>query len=263
MEWYYVLNGQQVGPVPADQFERLHQSGTITAETPVWHDGMADWQPYQSVRPPPVVQEAARCANCGKPFPTGDMISYQGSWICAACKPVFVQKLKEGIFTPKSGIWRSGRTLVMTREAILPNACVKCNAPDHTRRLARNLYWHHPAIYLLILLSILIYAIVALLVRQRARIEVGLCERHVAQRRWTILVCWLAGLLGAGVLVLGSIRASGVLIGLGIFLLLIALFYGVIKTRIVHPVRIDKEYVRLKGACADYLASFPEWPGPA
>ena len=37
------------------------------------------------------------CQQCGQIFAQNDMIQYQSSWVCAGCKPVFMQKLKEGV----------------------------------------------------------------------------------------------------------------------------------------------------------------------
>jgi len=38
-----------------------------------------------------------RCAECGGTFPDSDMIAFESAWVCAGCKPIFIQKLKEGI----------------------------------------------------------------------------------------------------------------------------------------------------------------------
>jgi uncharacterized RDD family membrane protein YckC len=44
------------------------------------------------------VEQDARaiCAECGKGFSINDMIRYGASYVCATCKPVFMQKLAEG-----------------------------------------------------------------------------------------------------------------------------------------------------------------------
>lgn len=42
--WYYDLNGQPTGPVNADVLSGLLRSGTITAKTLVWTEGMSAWQ---------------------------------------------------------------------------------------------------------------------------------------------------------------------------------------------------------------------------
>lgn len=39
----------------------------------------------------------AICSQCGRFFPQDQVIAYDDKMICAACKPMFVQKLKEGV----------------------------------------------------------------------------------------------------------------------------------------------------------------------
>jgi len=43
--WYYLMdNGQQEGPVPLSQVKQLVSSGSLHAESYLWHDGMEDWK---------------------------------------------------------------------------------------------------------------------------------------------------------------------------------------------------------------------------
>jgi uncharacterized RDD family membrane protein YckC len=101
MNWHYAEQARQVGPVSDAQFAELVRAGTINADTLVWHEGMPDWLPYRNVRSdvnpsgPPAGAEAT-CAECGKTFPTDEMIAHGNVRICANCKPVFMQKLSEG-----------------------------------------------------------------------------------------------------------------------------------------------------------------------
>ncbi len=50
MDWYYAKNGQKVGPVDDVEFDRLGQWGVIRGDSLVWHSGMANWQPYRTLR---------------------------------------------------------------------------------------------------------------------------------------------------------------------------------------------------------------------
>jgi uncharacterized RDD family membrane protein YckC len=59
----------------------------------------------------------AVCQECGKSFSPSDMMRYGNLWVCAGCKPVFVQKLKEGHSMPGvmeyAGFWiRFGAKLI-------------------------------------------------------------------------------------------------------------------------------------------------------
>lgn len=115
--WYYAENGEQRGPVADPDFEALIQTGKINSETLVWREGQAEWLPFRIVRPggaPPPVNAAPAadgvfCSECGNRFPPGDVIQYNGVNVCAACKPVFVQKLREGVHVGSSmeyaGFW--------------------------------------------------------------------------------------------------------------------------------------------------------------
>src|SRR6478609_9496771 len=88
------------------------------------------------------------------------------------------------------GIYREGLFLVVpVQGASLPARCVVCNAPAHTR-LHRKLYWHPAGYYLLILISALIYVIVAVIVRKRAHFELGLCDQHAGRRRLGLWLGW-------------------------------------------------------------------------
>ena len=60
MDWYYAEDENRIGPLSDERFRGLIKGGTITDETLVWHEGMAEWEPYasaaqQSVAPAPYV----------------------------------------------------------------------------------------------------------------------------------------------------------------------------------------------------------------
>lgn len=168
--------------------------------------------------------------------------------------------------TEPVGLWRQGRLLVMDKSARLPDRCVKSNEPA-TRRLRRNLYWHHPAIYLTILLHLLIYILLALILRKTATIYVGLSDRYFAKRRRAMLIGWVLAVLsialigiGIGNVEPGAGPVPAVLIVSGVFLFLGALLYGLIGSRMVVAKRISDRYVWLKGVHPEFLADLPPWP---
>lgn len=159
-----------------------------------------------------------------------------------------------------SGVWRKKSTLVMSRDAVLPYRCVKCNQ-ETDRRLKRRLTWHHPALYLIILVALLIYLIVALIVRKVAVVEVGLCEEHLAKRRRNVLITWALVLLGAGGFVLAIMNEDPTYLLGGFVLFIAAIIYGLVAVRVVAPSKIDNQYVWLKGVNKDYLEELPLWTG--
>ncbi len=161
----------------------------------------------------------------------------------------------------EGGVWREGSEVVMLRQAELPKRCVHCNAAVDGRIGKRRIYWHHPGWYALLLLNIVLYALVAIFVRQTAVIQPGLCTQH---RRWRIAVLLggalvLAGLLGltfvrlthSGPALLGGVGASVVVIVLTAWL-----------SRTVRPSLINHRRIRLKGAGPAFLDSLPS-SGPS
>jgi len=130
MKWYYVENGQQAGPVEETQLAELVQSGRLREDTLVWHEGMAAWQPFGTVKPVGTTTSQAAptpgaftgesaeavCVECGKIFRKDEMIRHKDVYVCASCKPVFMQKLGEGIAT---GAVRGRRSLPVDADALI------------------------------------------------------------------------------------------------------------------------------------------------
>lgn len=160
-----------------------------------------------------------------------------------------------------AGPWRDGKALVLRPGMTLPPRCVKCNAPVDAPAKKKKVYWHHPAIYLLVLVAVLLYLIVALVVRKQAEVNPALCVAH-RKRRWTgIAVGWVGALAGFAVAILGVGMDSCGVMTVGGFLFLGAIVAGMTLARVVYPERISKEFVRLRGCGEDFLASFPAFPG--
>ena len=95
--------------------------------------------------------------------------------------------MQTGNLPPFAGLWRQGNVLVMHRNAPLPEICLKSNQPA-AKCLKRNLYWHHPAIFVLVLISPLIYIIVALIMQKRATINPAFVDEWLARRRTRIMI---------------------------------------------------------------------------
>ena len=155
-------------------------------------------------------------------------------------------------------MWREGKVLVVRKGGDFPHRCIKCNAPSVAPRRKYRLSWHSPWLYLLVLLAILLYAIVAAIVRKTAVVHVGLCERHQKRVLWGRIVGW-GGLAVELALVLVTVATGDpacALVALG--LALPWLIAAMSINRLVLPVRIDDQYVRLKGCGPEFLRSLPD-----
>jgi uncharacterized RDD family membrane protein YckC len=115
MEWYYAESGQQRGPVSEAEFEALQRAGTVRDDTLVWREGMSNWQAHGQVRggaapaPPSGGARGVVCSQCGGVFGADQVIRLGEGWVCAACKPAYLQRLKEGTALPATvqygGFW--------------------------------------------------------------------------------------------------------------------------------------------------------------
>ncbi|HEV2883237.1 MAG TPA: hypothetical protein VGW36_00170 [Pyrinomonadaceae bacterium] len=207
---------------------------------------------------------STKCAQCG-------LVNFSTDTVCKRCKAPLGNYdvtpqgivLEDGYVLPPppvvpgSGVWRDKGGLVMSRDAQLPFKCVKCNAPTKLR-LKRKLSWHHPAIYILIFVALLIYLIIALILRKSAVVELGVCEEHLAKRKRNILITWALALLG----ILSFVGAASFddmnFVFLAFGLLIAAIIFGLVAVRLVTPSKIDDRYVWLRGVNKEYLAELPQ-----
>jgi hypothetical protein len=213
-----------------------------------------------------------KCSQCG-------LVNFASDQSCKRCGALFdggeVQPppaapvgivLEDGYVMPPppgppvtGGVWREGKTLVMSKDASLPDHCVKCDAPAKFH-LTRRMSWHHPALFLLLLLAWILYLILALVLRKQATVSLGLCEEHYQRRKKMLTVGWVMFAIGLVSPVLGfSTDYPGIAL-LGILLLLISIIWLSIVTRVVTVKKIDDHFVWLTGLNENYLARFPSTP---
>ncbi len=161
-------------------------------------------------------------------------------------------------------LYRQGRLLVMHKKAVLPDRCVKSNRPA-AGRLKRKLAWHHPAIYVTIPLNPAIYVGLALLLRKRATVYVGLSDEWFRKRRRAITVGWTLFIGGLAMLIVGIASAAqhrwvAPAIPLGLLVALAGAIYGLRVAVIVRAKQVTNHFIWLAGVHPDFLASLPLWP---
>ncbi|HMJ90565.1 MAG TPA: DUF4339 domain-containing protein [Candidatus Acidoferrum sp.] len=297
MDWFYAKDGQRTGPVSEETLKEFVCLGTVPTETLVWREGLEKWTPFTSLFPSrnsQIIPQQGQgiCAVCDRRFPTDDLLRYESCFVCAECKPVFFQRLKEGVAAKPIEAWRSGKFLVTRKESRLPDRCVKCNHPAGGRTLIRKLNWYPwwlllpalvvPVAFVLGLVlqkpqfgfwltpigfvMFFIFIVVASLFRRRADIDIGLCPIHWRQyHRDTTLVALVAIVsVIAFVVCINFIGQNlfGMTIAFSFLgMLIISLIFGAVRTRMVGTKRIMKDFIWLRGVSPKYLAELPEWNG--
>ena len=112
MPYYVVKDGQRVGPLDNYAFYSLVLSGEIGLDSLVWQPGMDDWKPYavasdtgsvaakepnrvSSMAAGPPGDPEAVCVGCGTRLPNSELKTIAGSSVCASCKPLHLQRVRE------------------------------------------------------------------------------------------------------------------------------------------------------------------------
>jgi len=85
MNWYYALNGQQLGPVSEQEILQLASQGTLSAGSLIWRDGMGDWQPLSTALPAALATASPAAPQIG------------GFAVPEAQKDLVVQQMREGV----------------------------------------------------------------------------------------------------------------------------------------------------------------------
>ena len=153
----------------------------------------------------------------------------------------------------EDGCWRNGRDLFVRRGAALPPRCITCNAPALTPAEPRTVYWHNPWLYVLVLVNLLVYIIVAAIARVSVRGQPGFCGEHAARRGRLKRIAWSLAVGGLGVCFVGEVwsaLAGGVAV-------VLAIAMGMHVSTPLRARNIDDRRAQLRGCGDAFLASLP------
>lgn len=166
--------------------------------------------------------------------------------------------------TAVTPIVRQGSKLIFTVPALnqavdLPPMCVRCGAASNGKPVKKTFSWHHPALYIL-LVSPIIYVIVAVIVRKTMKINVTLCAQHAQRRTTAIIFAWLIPAIGvADIFVLSRFGVDpGVIVLIFIACLVAGLVIWAVAGNPIRPTSIDKYYGEFSGFCEAFLQQFPQ-----
>jgi len=161
-------------------------------------------------------------------------------------------------------ITRDGEKLIISavmpgQTIALPPPCVKCGAPANGKPVTKTFSWHHPALYLVALVGLVIYVIVAVIVRKSIRLTVPLCAQHAQRRSLAVNLAWVIPLIGvADAFILPRFGVSD---GWAVLIVIAAIIIGIVIWAVVdYPIRpklIDQYHGVFTGLSEEYLQQFP------
>jgi len=154
-------------------------------------------------------------------------------------------------------IWRRSSAVVVTRESIWPKRCIKCNTPTD-KSINRTLVYVNPWIYLSILINILVTIVLGLIFQKKFRMDIPVCEKHIANRKRTILINWLLFLI----MIIGIWLTVAEIFKLGVLISVVALLIMVIlglSSRLAYVGKFKEPYIFVRGAKSEFLDSLNEF----
>jgi hypothetical protein len=298
VEWFYAKDGQRFGPLSESSLEQRFGMGEIDLNALVWCRGMDEWAPLRVVRSARIGGEPAfnapaketqhACAECGDRFADEDLVQIAGRRTCGSCKPVVLQKLREGLLaTDTDDACRSGRLIVVGRNGVLPPRCVKCNRQAMEKPQFYRVFLASPTGGFVMLGGLVIASlvefssreeipwlvpfaiVVAALINggissargQGVHVGIGVCAEHARKR--FVSGAAIAGLAIGGCLALflGIVSGEqGWLFLIGCVAVAVGAIAGVLRRNLVTAKKADKTHVWLKGAGSEFLESLPKWP---
>lgn len=104
--WYYARGEEQIGPVEEGAFRILVDQRIVGPSTLVWREGMEYWVAYQEIAGT-VTDWGTPCSECGRPHLVEELLLFEGKRVCASCKDIFFQKIREGNAPPETMVYAS------------------------------------------------------------------------------------------------------------------------------------------------------------
>jgi hypothetical protein len=270
MDWFYAEGTERRGPIAETELQSLISSGRVTAETRVWNHTMKDWMLLRETGfagvPPLPGGTQQRCFITGRLRPTSEMIETEHGWVSAEARDTYYQCLRESVPFPvpdgASNARADGKRIVVARNnPVLPQRCVKTNAPVLPEQVNRKkLYWAPSWIALLLLLNVLILLIVYFIVRKGVMLDIPLSGEGRAMVRKNAGIGLGIAALGLALVVTGIAKEAYVILILpGVVATLVGIIYAAFKGSTLRIAKLTTHEVWLTGASAAFLASLPPY----
>jgi len=272
MDWFYAEGQEKRGPLPEAQMRALVAADTIKPGTLVWNAGLTQWKPardtalFAAAAAAPGT-EPQRCIITGKLYPVSQMIQTERGWVSVEGKDVYYQSLREGAPIPVaegvSNARRDGKKFVVPLAGPqLPARCVKTGEPTGLDGIKpKTLYWCTPWVFLAFIIIRLLGLILYFVLRKKIVLHIPISPAGKTRMRKHGFIATGICLGGVALGVLGAMDIDHYfwLLILGIFALLVGLFYASFKASALRVTKLKNGEAWLAGACPEFLAALPPY----
>lgn len=250
-KYYLGIQGRQSGPFSEFQVRDKIARGEVQADDLCWLEGWPEWRPLSAhfpgfpVFPLPVAPSpepmSSPLVSPPREVPT-PFVTSEANPTAGARPPWQRSAISHSVST-------EGRDLVVPRDAEFPRICLMSGATEDLIEvpIRRQLTWHHPAVYLAILLNLLVYAILALIVRKKSSHRFYLSRTEKARHANWHRANWLIFLGSFGMFFAAGASDRGELVLVGLAGLLASIVIYVAKVRLLQATRIDDTYTWVRG----------------
>lgn len=167
-----------------------------------------------------------------------------------------------------TSVWRRSKSLVIRRDAELPDRCIYCNVPTRLVKRRRLFYlniWLQIILVLLLVvfnvLALIPVLIVLLIFRKSIVLDIPVCPVHWRRRIYltvsTLLL--LTASLALAFLSIDIRQHQEVLLGLSLGCFFLSIVMAAVTGRMLRASKIDADVAILKGAKKPFLDSLPEY----
>ncbi|OVE82383.1 hypothetical protein BVY04_01125 [bacterium M21] len=269
MELFFVEDEEKVGPCDKSEWLEAQKAGRITSETKVWFDGLDDWLSWHDVRQMAQVMAFLgtqhTCCVCSGDFPPESILTFGSDTVCAGCKNIYVQSLKEGVDAGMHvGLRRDGKKIHFLKSMAFPDRCIKCNSPADGYQKKVKLQFTPRWAYLLLvpmlffMCGLIPLAIVIYLVSKRHTVQVGLCPVCRSRRMTGLLLGWLSlPVIIGGIIAAVNMRGNpaGAVLTVSLIAGVALIAVGIVKSSLLRAKKIEDDQVEVIGAGPKFLDS--------
>lgn len=149
--------------------------------------------------------------------------------------------------TSEYDYWIDDDCLIVRKNGMLPpDICIHSGEPTDGFTMTKHFQWMPAWIYALLLISPIIYLIVALIIKKSGVLTYGVGPKFAFRRKIGLSIGWVGSLSMLALIILGVLYESSNLVLISVVLLIISIIVGAVLVQPFKIKKIDELYVYIK-----------------